>query len=258
MNRIALLFALLSLFSANAQPLLGQEIRVDASQVTGRVTRHLTGACIEDVNHEIYGGLYSQMVFGEHFQEPPPPLAIAGFKRFAGNWAAANGVIQVHATDGPKLISDHPAFKDGTVAVEVKFADRKAGNAGLIVCVNRAAVGADNWVGYEIALNPATQKLLLARHRNNFEPIKEVACELPTGQWISLEARRAGTVLELLVDGKSVLRHDDGTRALAAGAVGLRAWQCEASFRNLWAKPGEKKTPLVFKPTENVAAISGM
>ena len=31
----------------------------------------MTGACLEDINHEVYGGLYSQMIFGESFQEPP-------------------------------------------------------------------------------------------------------------------------------------------------------------------------------------------
>jgi len=46
-------------------------ITVQAGQVERRVSRYLTGACIEDVNHEICGGLYSQMVFGESFQEPP-------------------------------------------------------------------------------------------------------------------------------------------------------------------------------------------
>ena len=40
-------------------------ITVQADQVLHPVSRFLTGACIEDVNHEIYGGLYSQMVFGE-------------------------------------------------------------------------------------------------------------------------------------------------------------------------------------------------
>ncbi len=35
----------------------------------GHVSRYLTGACIEDVNREIYGGVYSQMIFGESFQE---------------------------------------------------------------------------------------------------------------------------------------------------------------------------------------------
>jgi hypothetical protein len=52
---------------ANAQE---ATIHVDAGQVTGRVGPHIAGACIEDVNHEIYGGIYSQMVFGESFQEP--------------------------------------------------------------------------------------------------------------------------------------------------------------------------------------------
>ena len=33
-------------------------ITVDASKVEGSVTPWLYGACIEDVNHEIYGGLY--------------------------------------------------------------------------------------------------------------------------------------------------------------------------------------------------------
>ena len=51
------------------------EIVVHADQVSHRVSRYLTGACIEDVNHEIYGGLYSQMIFGESFQEPPRSAA---------------------------------------------------------------------------------------------------------------------------------------------------------------------------------------
>src|ERR1043166_9236623 len=45
------------------------EIVVHADPSGHQVSRYLTGACIEDVNHEIYGGLYSQMIFGESFQE---------------------------------------------------------------------------------------------------------------------------------------------------------------------------------------------
>src|SRR6266446_5890791 len=51
-------------------------ITIHADQVLHTNSPYLTGACIEDVNHEIYGGLYSQMIFGESFQEPAltPPL----------------------------------------------------------------------------------------------------------------------------------------------------------------------------------------
>ena len=49
-------------------------IEVQADQVLHPISRYLTGACIEDVNHEIYGGIYSQMIFGESFQEPAPTI----------------------------------------------------------------------------------------------------------------------------------------------------------------------------------------
>jgi len=44
----------------------------------------MTGACIEDVNHEIYGGIYSQMIFGESFQEVPERISPAVNPEFAG------------------------------------------------------------------------------------------------------------------------------------------------------------------------------
>ncbi len=235
-----------------------QEIKVDASQVIGRVSRHLTGACIEDVNHEIYGGIYSQMIFGESFQEPPPAPAIEGFKAYAGNWRVNDGIVQIQAADGPKLISNRAAFKDGAVGVELKFANRDGANGGLIVRVDQPAVGADKWIGYEVALNAATQKLLLARHRNNFEPISEVPVEVAVERWIPLEVRLSGSVIEILVDGKSIIRHDDGDKALRAGAVGLRAWRREASFRNLWVRTGKETEKLAFKQDKEISEVSGM
>jgi hypothetical protein len=45
-------------------------IDVDAMYGEGAISPYLTGACLEDVNHEVYGGLYSQMIFGESFAEP--------------------------------------------------------------------------------------------------------------------------------------------------------------------------------------------
>jgi hypothetical protein len=64
-------------------------IHVQANHVVGAVSRLLTGACIEDVNHEIYGGLYSQMIFGESFQEPAPPGS-APESQLSGMWRAVH------------------------------------------------------------------------------------------------------------------------------------------------------------------------
>ena len=61
-------------------------IRVDAGRVMNGVTPWMYGSCIEDVNHEIYGGIYSQMIFGESFQEPAPQSPVKGFRAYDGRW----------------------------------------------------------------------------------------------------------------------------------------------------------------------------
>ena len=113
----------------------------------------------------------------------------------------------------------------GEVGVEVFLTDDRDGNAALIARVSESGVGADKFIGYEIALDARHQILRLGRHRHNFELIRDVPCRVPVGQWISLVAKLGKTSIEVLVDDKTVLSHDDGTESLPAGMVGLRPWQ---------------------------------
>jgi len=66
------------------------KIEIDASQTLHRVPPWLTGACIEDVNHEVYGGIDSQMIYGESFQEP----GTASTRGVSGEWRP---IISGHA-----------------------------------------------------------------------------------------------------------------------------------------------------------------
>jgi hypothetical protein len=43
---------------------------------------------MEDVNHEIYGGLYDQKIMGESFEEPSSGLNYGEWKKYSGYWAA--------------------------------------------------------------------------------------------------------------------------------------------------------------------------
>src|SRR5208283_4499602 len=54
-------------------PAQDARIEVWPNQILHRLSPLLTGACLEDVNHEVYGGLYSQLLYGESFQEKPQP-----------------------------------------------------------------------------------------------------------------------------------------------------------------------------------------
>ena len=59
------------------------------------VLNTLLGACMEDVNHELYGGIWSQMIFGEAFEEPE-----AEGTGVSGMWQKIGGESCVLATGG--------------------------------------------------------------------------------------------------------------------------------------------------------------
>src|SRR5947209_6517246 len=93
-------------------------IHVDARGAGRPVSRYLTGACIEDVNHEIYGGIYSQMLFGESFQEPPRSHPVEGFVAVEGEWSLKDGEVLGGGGPGPKLVGSVPQFAKGEVGVD--------------------------------------------------------------------------------------------------------------------------------------------
>src|SRR5262249_40298384 len=84
----------------------------------------------------------------------------------------------------------------------------------------------------------------------------EVPCDVPLGRWIGLVVRMTDTRLEIRVDGRLVLEYEDREHPLPAGAVGLRTWQREASFRGL-AIRGEAQ-PFRAADAGRVGGVSGM
>ena len=59
-------------------------IRITPDTVVGRISPYLIGACMEDVNHEVYGGIYCQMLYGESFEEEPQEIDARLNPAFAG------------------------------------------------------------------------------------------------------------------------------------------------------------------------------
>ncbi len=224
------------------QPSPAQEtvIRIDARKVLHPVSRYLTGACLEDVNHEVYGGIDSQMVFGESFAEPVPQMPIKGFKTF-GHWRPEPDGVRVIGGEGSKLVPEDPVFEEGEASVEIKFNDRGSGNAGLIVKVSDAGKGHDEFNGYEVAIEPDTGRLLLGRHRQNWEYIRHVPCPVPLGDWIRMTVQMKTNSLEVSVNGKSIIQYEDREHPLATGSVGLRTWQRDASYRNFTVRTANQE-----------------
>lgn len=190
------------------------------------------------------------MIFGESFQEPAPALSLEGFKTFGGSWQVEDGVLRGGGDDGTKLVNQLADFSDGKVGVDIWFDAAQEGNAGLIVKVNNASRGADAFSGYEVSLE-TRGRLVVGRHRQNWEPIREVACDVPTKQWIPLVVQVANNTLEVQVNGKALLQYEDNEHPLPSGAIGLRTWQREARFRNLWIETNQQRHSLPFRLNGN-------
>src|SRR4051812_39016318 len=92
-------------------------IAVDAVRIVNRISPWMYGSCIEDVNHEIYGGLYAQMIFGESFEEPAEISPVNDWSIYGGTWATEAGSLHVDADAGAKLLRDASKVGNGEVAV---------------------------------------------------------------------------------------------------------------------------------------------
>ncbi len=128
-------------------------ISLDPARSAGRVSDLLYGVCMEDVNHELYGGIWSQMIFGENFEEAGVPVGDDGSQAdgpgqavpseskkvtgcVSGMWrGAAEGDIIGHFS----VISD--GLRSGRKAQQMGI---RSGSGRLLICnmgLNRGGMG---------------------------------------------------------------------------------------------------------------------
>jgi alpha-L-arabinofuranosidase len=95
-------------------------IRIAPDEVLGNISPYLTGACIEDVNHEIYGGIFDQMIFGESFEEAPMLIDERLNPAFAGlSGTLSCSMERTYLKDRDEVCSWQP-FRRGTAEGEYK------------------------------------------------------------------------------------------------------------------------------------------
>lgn len=208
-------------------------ITIDASKVENRISAYLYGACIEDVNHEIYGGLYDQKIYGESFEEPASGYTFDRFTAYEGVWRPQKNRLSVAAHPGAKLVYDAAIIGNGSVEAEIRFPEAKGDNAGLLVRVDRPGKGADYFDGYEISLSADGSKVVFGRHRHDWKPLKEIPVKCSPGSWNKLKVDMKGKRIEVFLNGKSLFVYEDEAEPLSEGKIAVRTWNSDAEFRNL-------------------------
>jgi hypothetical protein len=253
---IAVFFPFACLSPASAQP---AQIQINASSVTNSISPYLgTGACLEDVNHEVYGGIYSQMLFGESFQEPS--FVLTSFQDYGGGSVSVSGSAATLTPNSnssdEKLIWTGGTFSKATVSVQVLRPSSNPGTAGFILNVQNPSQGPDQFFGYEISLTGS--QLVIGEHRDEWIPLASYPCSTPTDQWVTLEVQFQDDSFQISVNGTLVATYVDQQYPLGPGMVGLRSFGGSASFQQLAVTSGSTTTQVQFVPAGPSNAVSDM
>lgn len=249
-------------------------IKVDAGKVENKLSKLLYGSNIEDVNHEIYGGFYDQRVFGESFEEPATGVNFNQWRKYSGFWSAGAGVISikpgrnthsavrmngihqigVEPDQSAKLIYQDLDLADGVVEADIRFTG-KGESGALLLRVTDAGVGNDIFDGYEIGLSRNGRRLILGKHRQNFELLKEVAVNVEATIWNRLKAELKGSEIIVSLNGIRLFSYKDERDPLLKGKIGLRTWRSDLEFKDLSvSRNGQlEKLKLSNIPTEEIS-----
>ena len=110
------------------------KVSVNLDDVKAEVPRTLYGTGMEDVNHEIYGGLDAQRLYDESFEELLPPQVIPHSPRGSGNKMCGRQWTDI-STDGGIVV------RDPEVAHWGKASQRLMPGAGTSGVANRGLNG---------------------------------------------------------------------------------------------------------------------
>ncbi|MBO5744215.1 MAG: DUF1080 domain-containing protein, partial [Clostridia bacterium] len=221
-------------------------VTIDPADKQGAVSNLLYGACMEDVNHELYGGIWSQMIYGEHFEEEPTSSS-DGFKVAGGTWTYTtqdgDGILSVNkAGSGPKLIAIDTVCTKGTISADV-YVD--GDGAGFLVKTSNATVGADAFDGYEISL--FNNMVRVAKHQHNYRNIKDTTVKAPIRTWVNLKVEVTQNTITVYVNGTQVYSYTDPS-PIKTGAFGFRSWNASAKYKNVKVSvDGQSETGLPFE-----------
>ena len=247
MKKIAALL-LLAGTSVLAQP--KATIVVDSKKVENSISPLIYGACIEDVNHECYGGIYDQKLFGESFEEPSARESFPGFTKYEGVWTVEKGIVGVSTSRGCKLVYEKE-YADGAFETDIRFDNDRGVRAGVVVRLSDPGPGFNNFRGYSVSLSSIGGYLDLCKHDHN--EVRLVSRELKHDpyKWVRLRVETEGAAIRVYLDGKLEIEYTDEDRPFLSGKAAFRDLQSDTYYRRPVLEADGAKLRISFSTPEN-------
>jgi len=273
-----LLFCAAGYRATSQQPLQMIHITVDATDIRNTIPPTMFGTCMEDVNHEIYGGLYAQLIMGESFEEPASGINYNEWKKSGGYWAVdreySDGSISivpgrhtrrmVGTTDldvepdgSARLIYDKERFRDGVMETDLRFLQARGNGGSILLRTSNVGIGRTALTGYEVRLNRETGKLQLIKHRNDEQVLIESPFTFNPDGWnhLKTEFQKGQITVYCNNENQPVLSYNDVDQPILEGYIGLATSGAPLSFRNVHITTGgaERKLRLTNPPDQQIS-----
>ena len=247
---IVLLFLFAAIFRSSGQ----QHIVIDAADVRNTIPSTMFGTCIEDVNHEIYGGLYGQLIMGESFEEPASGVNYNEWKKYGGYWAAdreygdssvsiipgrhthrmvGTNDLGVEPDGSARLIYDKRDLSDGSMQAEIRFLQTSGNGAGILLRVTDVGIGENTLTGYEVRLNREKNNIQLIKHSNDEKTLTDAPVIFSPDGWQHIAAKLMGGQIKVYFNDSLIIAYNDGDHPLTTGRIGLATSGAPVSFRNV-------------------------
>lgn len=159
-----------------------------------------------------------------------------GWTIHGGEWEIKDDAYTVLADPGAKVIANDTMFDDFVFEADIKV---NAGvNGGLVFRVNYPDVGADAYYGYYAGISPTG--VVLGKASDNWTELGTAALDIGEDTEVHVKVVAKGTLIEVFVtdmDNALISVEDDEHEI---GAIGLRVYQIDASFRNIVVTPTAK------------------
>ena len=160
----------------------------------------------------------------------------SGWNYHQGRWSAAyESIRSVERDRGPFAFTTAANFSNGFVEAKI-FLHTACESAGLFF---RATAKNNEAHGYEVALEPREQRIVLRRHAGELTTLAQAPAEIPTARSLPLkiQATDARIRVWLSAHASPVIDFTDPKPLLASGQVGARAWGAALSIDDLVLRP---------------------
>ncbi|MBE7042932.1 MAG: DUF1080 domain-containing protein [Ruminococcaceae bacterium] len=152
-----------------------------------------------------------------------------------GDWLISDTkVITTPQLDDNKatIIGKNYADVEFTASVKVFKNDEKS-DAGLIFRTTNATTGQNAFTGYYVGLDAYRDKIVFGRVNNDWTNLATVSMTINANTYYKLSVLAVGNNLKIYVNGVLKANVTDSSPILTAGAIGLRASNTGADYKNI-------------------------